>query len=137
MRGLLSLALCFLLGFSPYIYLPVSSFLNKARWSWGDQTSLSGLLKHLLRAEYGTFSLVRPPPPPPPPCPPPPPPSTTGNQTASPFCFLFPPCASATHGNTLCFSCFAGKDGELCEPDRHVKVSLLLLELKTHPSVYS
>ncbi|XP_075874276.1 protein O-mannosyl-transferase TMEM260 isoform X3 [Nelusetta ayraudi] len=58
-RGLLSLALCFLLGFSPYVYLPVSSFLNKARWSWGDQTSLSGLLKHLLRAEYGTFSLAK------------------------------------------------------------------------------
>lgn len=63
-RGLLSLALCFLLGFSPYVYLPVSSFLNKARWSWGDQTTLSGLLTHLLRAEYGTFSLVCPPSPP-------------------------------------------------------------------------
>uniref|UniRef100_A0A8C5ENG6 Transmembrane protein 260 n=1 Tax=Gouania willdenowi TaxID=441366 RepID=A0A8C5ENG6_GOUWI len=56
---LVSLGLCFLAGFVPYVYLPISSYLNTARWSWGDQTSLSGLLVHLLRAEYGTFSLVR------------------------------------------------------------------------------
>ncbi|XP_069571025.1 protein O-mannosyl-transferase TMEM260 [Brachyistius frenatus] len=54
-----SLGLCFLAGFLPYIYLPVSSYLNTARWSWGDQTTLSGLLTHLLRAEYGTFSLAK------------------------------------------------------------------------------
>ncbi|KAM3595091.1 uncharacterized protein V6R79_018004 [Siganus canaliculatus] len=59
LRGLLSLGLCFLVGFLPYIYLPVSSYLNTARWSWGDQTTLSGLLTHLLRAEYGTFSLAK------------------------------------------------------------------------------
>lgn len=58
MPGLLSLGACFLAGFLPYTYLPISSFLNKARWSWGDQTTLSGLLTHLLRVEYGTFSLV-------------------------------------------------------------------------------
>uniref|UniRef100_A0A7N6BQM1 Transmembrane protein 260 n=1 Tax=Anabas testudineus TaxID=64144 RepID=A0A7N6BQM1_ANATE len=56
--GLVSLGVCFLAGFLPYIYLPVSSYLNAARWSWGDQTTLSGLLTHLLRTEYGTFSLV-------------------------------------------------------------------------------
>uniref|UniRef100_A0A8C1BCL1 Transmembrane protein 260 n=2 Tax=Cyprinus carpio TaxID=7962 RepID=A0A8C1BCL1_CYPCA len=56
--GLVSLGMCFLAGFVPYIYLPISSYLNRARWSWGDQTSLHGLLTHLLRAEYGTFSLV-------------------------------------------------------------------------------
>uniref|UniRef100_A0A667Y1T8 Transmembrane protein 260 n=1 Tax=Myripristis murdjan TaxID=586833 RepID=A0A667Y1T8_9TELE len=56
--GLVSLGVCFLAGFLPYIYLPISSYLNRARWSWGDQTSLSGLLTHLLRVEYGTFSLV-------------------------------------------------------------------------------
>lgn len=59
LRGLVSLGVCFLAGFLPYIYLPISSYLNTARWSWGDQTTLSGLLTHLLRAEYGTFSLVR------------------------------------------------------------------------------
>ncbi|KAI7804501.1 transmembrane protein 260 isoform X1 [Triplophysa rosa] len=57
--GLLSLGTCFLAGFMPYIYLPISSYLNRARWSWGDQTSLSGLLTHLIRAEYGTFSLAK------------------------------------------------------------------------------
>ncbi|XP_036928207.1 transmembrane protein 260 isoform X1 [Acanthopagrus latus] len=59
LRGLVSLGVCFLAGFLPYIYLPMSSYLNTARWSWGDQTTLSGLLTHLLRAEYGTFSLAK------------------------------------------------------------------------------
>ncbi|XP_026158954.1 transmembrane protein 260 isoform X2 [Mastacembelus armatus] len=59
LRGLMSLGGCFLAGFLPYIYLPISSYLNTARWSWGDQTTLSGLLTHLLRAEYGTFSLAK------------------------------------------------------------------------------
>ncbi|XP_039994074.1 transmembrane protein 260 isoform X2 [Xiphias gladius] len=59
LRGLVLLGVCFLAGFLPYIYLPISSYLNTARWSWGDQTTLSGLLTHLLRAEYGTFSLAK------------------------------------------------------------------------------
>ncbi|XP_056915459.1 transmembrane protein 260 [Takifugu flavidus] len=57
--ALITLGVCFLVGFLPYIYLPISSFLNQARWSWGDQTTLSGLLTHLLRVEYGTFSLAK------------------------------------------------------------------------------
>ncbi|MED6291165.1 hypothetical protein CHARACLAT_020668 [Characodon lateralis] len=57
--GLVSLGFCFIAGFLPYIYLPISSYLSTARWSWGDQTTLSGLLTHLLRAEYGTFSLAK------------------------------------------------------------------------------
>ncbi|XP_066537295.1 protein O-mannosyl-transferase TMEM260 isoform X2 [Hoplias malabaricus] len=56
---LLSLGFCFLAGFLPYLYLPISSYLNTARWSWGDQTSLGGLITHLLRTEYGTFSLAK------------------------------------------------------------------------------
>ncbi|XP_038584180.1 transmembrane protein 260 [Micropterus salmoides] len=59
LRGFVSLGVCFLAGFLPYIYLPISSYLNTARWSWGDQTTLSGLLTHLLRAEYGTFNLAK------------------------------------------------------------------------------
>ncbi|KAM8913654.1 protein O-mannosyl-transferase TMEM260 isoform 5-T6 [Spinachia spinachia] len=59
LHSLVSLGACFFWGFLPYIYLPVSSYLNTARWSWGDQTTLSGLLTHLLRAEYGTFSLAK------------------------------------------------------------------------------
>ncbi|CAL9687036.1 unnamed protein product [Knipowitschia caucasica] len=59
LRIFVNLAICFGAGFLPYIYIPVSSYLNSARWSWGDQTSLSGLLTHMLRAEYGTFSLAK------------------------------------------------------------------------------
>uniref|UniRef100_A0A3Q3IUL5 Transmembrane protein 260 n=1 Tax=Monopterus albus TaxID=43700 RepID=A0A3Q3IUL5_MONAL len=59
LHGLTSLGVCFLAGFLPYTYLPISSYLNTARWSWGDQTTLSGLMTHLLRAEYGTFSLAK------------------------------------------------------------------------------
>uniref|UniRef100_A0A663LUB2 Transmembrane protein 260 n=1 Tax=Athene cunicularia TaxID=194338 RepID=A0A663LUB2_ATHCN len=55
---LLKLGLCFLAGLLPYLYLPVSSYLNQARWTWGDQTTLQGFLTHFLREEYGTFNLV-------------------------------------------------------------------------------
>ncbi|XP_077476930.1 transmembrane protein 260 isoform X1 [Stigmatopora argus] len=57
--SLMSMGLCFLLGLTPYTFLPLSSYANSARWSWGDQTSMSGLLTHLLRVEYGTFSLAK------------------------------------------------------------------------------
>ncbi|XP_019721043.1 transmembrane protein 260 isoform X1 [Hippocampus comes] len=59
LRSLMWMGMCFLLGFLPYIFLPFSSYMNAARWSWGDQTTISGLLTHLLRAEYGTFSLAK------------------------------------------------------------------------------
>lgn len=55
---LLKLALAFSAGLLPYVYLPVSSYLSHARWTWGDQTTLRGFLTHFLREEYGTFSLV-------------------------------------------------------------------------------
>ncbi|XP_069452796.1 LOW QUALITY PROTEIN: protein O-mannosyl-transferase TMEM260 [Ovis canadensis] len=57
--SLLKLSLCFFAGLLPYIYLPVSSYLNQARWTWGDQTTLLGFLTHFLREEYGTFSLAK------------------------------------------------------------------------------
>ncbi|XP_021557160.1 transmembrane protein 260 isoform X3 [Neomonachus schauinslandi] len=57
--SLLKLSLYFSAGLLPYVYLPVSSYLNQARWTWGDQTTLLGFLTHLLRAEYGTFSLAK------------------------------------------------------------------------------
>lgn len=55
---LLKLGLCFLAGLLPYLYLPASSYLNRARWTWGDQTTFQGFLTHFLREEYGTFNLV-------------------------------------------------------------------------------
>ncbi|CAC5390689.1 Transmembrane protein 260 [Mytilus coruscus] len=54
---LIKLGLTFALGLLPYIYLPLSSYYNQARWTWGDQRTISGFLKHLLRKEYGTFDL--------------------------------------------------------------------------------
>ncbi|XP_068110482.1 protein O-mannosyl-transferase TMEM260 isoform X2 [Hyperolius riggenbachi] len=58
-KHLLKLGACFSGGLSPYVYLIVSSYFNQARWTWGDQTSIQGLLTHLLREEYGTFSLAK------------------------------------------------------------------------------
>ncbi|XP_042655114.1 transmembrane protein 260 isoform X2 [Tyto alba] len=56
---LLKLGLCFLAGLLPYLYLPASSYLNRARWTWGDQTTFRGFLTHFLREEYGTFNLAK------------------------------------------------------------------------------
>uniref|UniRef100_A0A8C8RBL4 Transmembrane protein 260 n=1 Tax=Pelusios castaneus TaxID=367368 RepID=A0A8C8RBL4_9SAUR len=56
---LLKLGLCFLAGLLPYLYLPASSYLNQARWTWGDQTTWQGFSTHFLREEYGTFSLAK------------------------------------------------------------------------------
>uniref|UniRef100_A0A8D0GBN4 Transmembrane protein 260 n=1 Tax=Sphenodon punctatus TaxID=8508 RepID=A0A8D0GBN4_SPHPU len=56
---LVKLGACFLAGFLPYLYLPASSCLNQARWTWGDQRSFQGFMTHLLREEYGTFNLAK------------------------------------------------------------------------------
>ncbi|XP_053553306.1 transmembrane protein 260 [Bombina bombina] len=57
--SLLKLGACFVAGLLPYFYLIASSFLNRARWTWGDQTTFQGLFTHLLREEYGTFNLAK------------------------------------------------------------------------------
>jgi hypothetical protein len=49
----LALAPC---GLAPYVYLWLVSH-TQAAVSWGDQTTLDGLLGHVLRRNYGTFSL--------------------------------------------------------------------------------
>ncbi|GFR61765.1 transmembrane protein 260 [Elysia marginata] len=56
---ILKLTLAFALGLTPYLYLPISTVANVARWTWGDQSSLAGFLKHLLRQEYGTWDLLK------------------------------------------------------------------------------
>ena len=48
----------FAVGLLPYVYLPVASYLNIARWTWGDQRTVFGFMTHLLRTDYGTFDLV-------------------------------------------------------------------------------
>lgn len=58
-RAIWWLGLSFGAGLLPYLYLPISSSLNQARWSWGDQTTLRGFSTHLLREEYGTFNLAK------------------------------------------------------------------------------
>ncbi|XP_059038159.1 transmembrane protein 260 isoform X2 [Mustela lutreola] len=57
--SLLKFSVYFSAGLLPYVYLPISSYLNQARWTWGDQTTLLGFLTHFLREEYGTFSLAK------------------------------------------------------------------------------
>lgn len=44
------------LGLSPYAYLIVSS-LNPQPGSWGDLSSMRGVVRHVLREEYGTLRL--------------------------------------------------------------------------------
>ena len=46
------------LPLSLYLYLPISSIFTNAKWTWGDCSTISGILTHVLRAEYGTFSLA-------------------------------------------------------------------------------
>jgi Protein of unknown function (DUF2723) len=47
-----------LLGLLPYLYLMPAS-ASAAAVSWGDETSVAGLINHVLRRDYGTFSMGR------------------------------------------------------------------------------
>ncbi|GMF57577.1 unnamed protein product [Phytophthora fragariaefolia] len=47
----------FCLGLMPYIYMPITANWNAQPGSWGDVTTLSGLIHHIRRADYGTFRL--------------------------------------------------------------------------------
>jgi hypothetical protein len=46
------------LGLLPYLYLPLASASNAAV-SWGKLSTLDGFLDHVLRRNYGTFSMGR------------------------------------------------------------------------------
>ena len=48
----------FFAGLSPYAYLPISNYYVRSPASWGRTYSLEGFVTHLLRKEYGTFSLA-------------------------------------------------------------------------------
>jgi len=54
--GVALAVLCGALGLLPYAYLVVAS-KSAAAVSWGDESTLDGLLGHFLRRSYGTFSL--------------------------------------------------------------------------------
>ena len=50
-----------LLGLTPYAYLPIAGRAASAAWgSWGDQSTLRGLLTHVLRVEYVVSPHARP-----------------------------------------------------------------------------
>lgn len=56
-KFLLITALSFVVGgVLPYMYLVIASLRPKPG-SWGDMTTFSGLLRHVLRSEYGTLQL--------------------------------------------------------------------------------
>ena len=46
-----------LLGLLPYAYLPLAA-AGRAAVSWGDTATLAGFVRHVTRAEYGTFQLA-------------------------------------------------------------------------------
>jgi len=48
--------LSFIAGLAPYTYLYVAS-LHPTKGSWGDLSTPYGLIKHIIREEYGTFQL--------------------------------------------------------------------------------
>ncbi len=56
-RRLGLIALAFTLGLLPYLYLPIAA-AARPPIVWGDQTTPSGFLTHLMRREYGTFRLA-------------------------------------------------------------------------------
>lgn len=51
------LSIAFIIGFSPYLYLPIAASISPKAGSWGHVTSWSGFLHHFLRKDYGTFQL--------------------------------------------------------------------------------
>ena len=53
----LSLALFFFAGLLPYAHLACASTYNLQRGSWGDLSTFDGFIRHLRRADYGTFRL--------------------------------------------------------------------------------
>ena len=55
----LQLVACGLVGLSPYLHMPLAASRSdiSVLGSWGDQRTVEGLLKHMLRREYGTWRL--------------------------------------------------------------------------------
>ncbi|OQR89828.1 hypothetical protein THRCLA_09555 [Thraustotheca clavata] len=51
------LAIAFLFGLLPYVYMPLVSYLRPQPGSWGDLNSIHGFFHHLRRGDYGTFRL--------------------------------------------------------------------------------
>jgi hypothetical protein len=58
LKSLAALAACGLVGFLPYLYLLWAGG-QQPLIGWGQTDSLAGLLRHMLRSDYGTLSLSR------------------------------------------------------------------------------
>ena len=58
LKHISGLAVCALLGLLPYAYLVLRAHKGPYPGSWGDQRTVSGFLRHVLRAEYGTFKML-------------------------------------------------------------------------------
>lgn len=54
---LVQLGIVFIIGLTPYLYLPIMATISHKHGSWGDVTTLSGFIHHFLRKDYGTFQL--------------------------------------------------------------------------------
>jgi hypothetical protein len=57
-RGVVLALAAGFVGLLPYLYLMPAS-ASAAAVSWGDETSVAGLINHVLRRDYGTFSMGR------------------------------------------------------------------------------
>lgn len=55
-KNLITLSAIFLLGLSPYLYLPITDHFLKLPM-WGHTSTWDGFFTHIFRREYGTFSL--------------------------------------------------------------------------------
>jgi len=47
----------FVMGLTPYLYLPVQSVYFPKQTDWGDSSTLGGFFRHFRRADYGSFQL--------------------------------------------------------------------------------
>lgn len=45
-------------GLLPYLHMPLAHTFWRGRGSWGDTSTISGFLRHLLRSDYGTLRLL-------------------------------------------------------------------------------
>jgi hypothetical protein len=57
LAGLAAVGVAFVAGLSPYLYLVAVGRFSPKAGSWGDLSTLPGLLHHMRRADYGTFRL--------------------------------------------------------------------------------
>ena len=57
-RTLACLSISAVLGLSPYCYLAYSAYTGPHPGSWGDLHSVAGFFRHVLRSEYGTFTML-------------------------------------------------------------------------------